>query len=58
MHRWFLALRGDKVLSVEAKKKYFAPHVKEYPDGDTYYGYSWVSNGNVKIGSQLVLQYR
>jgi CubicO group peptidase (beta-lactamase class C family) len=42
MHRWFLALRGEAVLTAAAKAKYFAPQVKEYPDGDSYYGYGWV----------------
>jgi CubicO group peptidase (beta-lactamase class C family) len=43
MHRWFLALRKDAILSPAAKTKYFSPHVREYPDGDSYYGYGWVT---------------
>jgi CubicO group peptidase (beta-lactamase class C family) len=43
MHRWFLALRKDAILSASAKQKYFAPHVKEYADGNSYYGYGWVT---------------
>lgn len=43
MHRWYLALKNDTILSASAKQKYFAPHVKEYSDGNTYYGYGWVT---------------
>ena len=43
MHRWYLALKNDSVLSESAKKKYFAPHIKEYADGNSYYGYGWVT---------------
>ncbi|OGD37020.1 MAG: hypothetical protein A2V45_03030, partial [Candidatus Aminicenantes bacterium RBG_19FT_COMBO_58_17] len=42
MHRWYLALKNDTVLSAAARQKYFAPHVKEYEDGNSYYGYGWV----------------
>ena len=41
MHRWHRALEGDQMLSVEAKKKLFAPHVKEDPSGRSHYGYGW-----------------
>ena len=43
MHRWYLALKKDTILSKSAKEKYFAPHVKEYEDGHSYYGYGWVT---------------
>ncbi len=42
MYKWTLALEGEKILNNAAKVKYFTPHIKEYPDGDTYYGYGWV----------------
>jgi CubicO group peptidase (beta-lactamase class C family) len=42
MHRWYLALKKDTILSAGAKKKYFTPYVKEYPEGNSYYGYGWV----------------
>lgn len=42
MYNWTLALEGEKILNNAAKEKYFTPHIKEYPDGDTYYGYGWV----------------
>ena len=42
MYQWTLALEGEKILNNAAKVKYFTPHIKEYPDGDTYYGYGWV----------------
>jgi CubicO group peptidase (beta-lactamase class C family) len=43
MHRWFLALQGETVLTGAAKAKYFAPHAREDPSGPTYYGYGWVT---------------
>ena len=42
MHRWYLALKANTVLGAAAKAKFFSPHVKEYPDGDSFYGYGWV----------------
>jgi CubicO group peptidase (beta-lactamase class C family) len=53
MHRWYLALQKDAVLSAEAKKKYFTPYVKEYPDGNSYYGYGWVIQ-KTERGSTLI----
>ena len=42
MYKWHLALEGSEILSDEAKKKYFAPHVDE-GYGDSFYGYGWVT---------------
>lgn len=42
MHRWYLALKKDAILSSSAKEKYFAPQVKEFEEGPSYYGYGWV----------------
>ena len=42
MYKWHLALLGTEILSDEAKKKYFAPHVNE-GFGDSFYGYGWVT---------------
>lgn len=53
MHRWYLALKNDSVLSESAKKKYFAPHVKEYADGNSYYGYGWVTQ-KTERGATLI----
>jgi len=53
MHRWYLALKNDTVLSASAKQKYFAPHVKEYEDGNSYYGYGWVTQ-KTKSGVNLI----
>jgi hypothetical protein len=41
MLRWRTALEGTTILSAEAKKKMFTPHVREGA-GDTYYGYGWM----------------
>ncbi|NUQ25862.1 MAG: beta-lactamase family protein [Saprospiraceae bacterium] len=41
MYKWYLALQKDKVLSEEAREKYFAPHNRE-GQADSHYGYGWV----------------
>lgn len=41
MLRWHQALMGDEVLSVDAKKKYYAKHIAEGPDAQSFYGYGW-----------------
>ena len=41
MHRFDLALRGNKILSEEAKKKLYARHIEEGEGAGTYYGYGW-----------------
>ena len=47
MYKWHVALLGTKILSDEAKKKYFAPHVDE-GYGDSFYGYGWVTFKTVR----------
>lgn len=42
LFRWHQALNGNQILSQEAKRKYFTPHVKEGPRAKTHYGYGWV----------------
>jgi CubicO group peptidase (beta-lactamase class C family) len=41
MFRWHKALEGDAILSEEAKKKYYYPHVPEGPRASSHYGYGW-----------------
>jgi len=53
MHRWYLALKDNTILSASAKQKYFAPHVKEYEDGNSYYGYGWVTQ-KTERGANLI----
>jgi hypothetical protein len=42
MYRWLHALQGTELLSPTAKEKMFSPHIKEYEDGESFYGYGWV----------------
>jgi CubicO group peptidase (beta-lactamase class C family) len=42
LFRWHVALDGTQILSTRMKQRMFSPHVREEPDGDTYYGYGWV----------------
>ncbi|UCE04600.1 MAG: beta-lactamase family protein, partial [bacterium] len=41
MYKWHIALGGEKILSEEAKKAYYTPHVPEGEGADSYYGYGW-----------------
>jgi CubicO group peptidase (beta-lactamase class C family) len=43
MLRWDRALKGDDILSDAAKEKLYGRHVREYEDGDSWYGYGWVT---------------
>jgi hypothetical protein len=52
MYKWHVALEGEKILSAEAKEKYFAPHVSE-GFGDSFYGYGWV-NFKTPRGTRLL----
>lgn len=52
MLKWHMALKGNDILSEEAKATYFAPHVDE-GYGDSYYGYGWV-NWTTEWGTRLL----
>ena len=39
--KWDQALLSDKILSVEAKKKYYHPALREDETGKSYYAYGW-----------------
>jgi CubicO group peptidase (beta-lactamase class C family) len=41
MYKWYLALRGTRILSAQAKEKLFTPHVPEQPERTSFYGYGW-----------------
>jgi len=53
MHRWYLALKSNAIFPEAVRAKYFAPHVREYPNGPSYYGYGWV-NQKSATGSTLI----
>jgi tetratricopeptide (TPR) repeat protein len=68
LYRWVNALKGEKILSVAAKKQLFSKHIKEYDNGYSYYGYGWVieptsrgtkgithNGGNPALSSELLL---
>ncbi len=42
MYRWYRALRSGTLFPREVSKKLFIPAVREYEDGNSYYGYGWV----------------
>ncbi len=42
LYQWHRALRDDRILSEDAKRLYYTPHVQEGPNADTFYGYGWV----------------
>ena len=41
LFRWHQALAGDGILSAEAKRKLWTPHVPEDEEGSSHYGYGW-----------------
>jgi CubicO group peptidase (beta-lactamase class C family) len=41
MYRWHLALEGEEILTNDAKKAYYYPHVREGEHSDSFYGYGW-----------------
>jgi len=43
MFKWHVALEGESILPDAAKRKLFAPHVREEEGGDSFYGYGWVN---------------
>jgi CubicO group peptidase (beta-lactamase class C family) len=52
MYKWHLALKGNNILSEEAKKKMYTPHIDE-GYGDSFYGYGWV-NMKTPWGTTLI----
>lgn len=42
LYAWSRALDGESVLSAEAKRKLWTPHVPDGPDSRSHYGYGWV----------------
>jgi CubicO group peptidase (beta-lactamase class C family) len=41
LYRWHLALLSDKILSKEAKRKYFAPELRPDETVEGFYAYGW-----------------
>lgn len=41
LYKWHRALEGDGILTEEAKRKMFTPHVPEDEEGRSHYGYGW-----------------
>lgn len=42
MWLWLQALRSGKAVSTETLKKMHTPYIREYEDGESFYGYGWV----------------
>ncbi|WP_373553390.1 serine hydrolase domain-containing protein [Haliscomenobacter sp.] len=41
LYKWHQALLGEKILSKEAKAKYYGRHIEEGEGAGSYYGYGW-----------------
>lgn len=41
LYKWHQALNSDRILSKEAKEKYFRPKLRENESFDSYYAYGW-----------------
>ena len=61
MHRWYLALRGDALLSADAKRKLFTPAMNEYAYGwavhDTPYGTEIEHDGGSTTGTAADMRF-
>ncbi len=51
LYRWKQVLETDKILSSEARAKYFEAQVPEEAGGNTFYGYGWVIIPHEKMGT-------
>lgn len=43
---WSESIRNNSVLDAESTSLYLYPHILEYNDGNSYYGYGWVIENN------------
>ncbi|WP_276388314.1 serine hydrolase domain-containing protein [Eudoraea chungangensis] len=43
---WSKAINNNLVLDEKSTSKYLYPHILEYKDGNSYYGYGWVIENN------------
>ena len=41
LYKWHKALLGEEILNKDSKDLYYGEHVKEFDDGDSFYGYGW-----------------
>jgi CubicO group peptidase (beta-lactamase class C family) len=53
LFRWHRALEGEAILSAEAKRKMWTPHVPEDEEGSSHYGYGWAIAPTVR-GTKLI----
>ena len=61
MHKWYLTLKGEKIISAEAKKKLFTPFRNNYAYGwnvaDTDYGKVIQHDGGSDLGSSALFTW-
>jgi CubicO group peptidase (beta-lactamase class C family) len=61
MHKWYLALKGEKILSAEAKRKMFTPLLNNYAYGwnviDTEHGKIIQHDGGSDLGSSALFTW-
>jgi hypothetical protein len=53
MFRWHQALEGESILSADAKRKMWTPHVAEDEEGHSHYGYGWAIQTTAR-GTKLI----
>ena len=52
LYKWYIALKGNKIISQKSFEQLTFPHVKENESGDSFYAYGWTimnSDRNTKI---------
>jgi len=53
LFKWHRALKGEAILSTEAKTKLFHPHVREEEGSDSFYGYGWTIS-QTRSGTKVI----
>lgn len=46
LHKWYLALEADHMLSDNSKAKLYSPYIQIHKEGKDYYGYGWIVSKN------------
>ena len=53
LYLWRVALESNRILSKVSTTKLFTPFIKEYEDGESYYGYGWAIEEQLEHGKMI-----
>lgn len=48
LHKWYLVLEANHVLSENSKTKFYSPYVERNNQGNSHYGYGWIISKDVQ----------